>query len=335
MKNKFTTVTYQNKKYIVSETNKKIPFIFDYNLLKNLPTSSFFLRGSYISTRMKTGKELYLHHIIKPYNGISVDHINRITQDNREINLRYATQAVQNKNQSKRKRNVELPENCGVKAEDIPTFIWYIKENGSHGDRWMVEVNGKYKWKTTSTKNLSTKCKFELAKKHLRNLLTTNPELFNGHCINGKLDELAETLKQEFIEILKLARYEYNDYIDSDNDNTDRDYLIEDITGLNENEISILRENNDYKQTKIKPPNFEEDVPKYCYYIKENNLKGDGFCCTKFHPKQKQSGKEWITTRSKKVSTKEKFKQLLEYINNKEYKPKIDIIKETQKNPKL
>lgn len=42
----------------------------------------------------------------------------------------------------------------------------------------MVEIKDVYNWKTTSTKDLSTKCKFELAKKHLRNLIITQPELF-------------------------------------------------------------------------------------------------------------------------------------------------------------
>lgn len=58
-----------------------------------------------------------------------------------------------------------------------------------------------------------------------------------------------------------------------------------------------------------------EDIPKYCYYIKATTLKGDAFCCTKLHPKQKESGKDWTTTKSTKLSIEEKYKQLLEYIN--------------------
>ena len=45
-----------------------------------------------------------------------------------------------------------------------------------------------------------------------------------------------------------------------------------------------------------------EDIPKYCYYIKATKDKGDAFCCTKLHPKQKESGKDWTTTKSKKLS---------------------------------
>ena len=59
-----------------------------------------------------------------------------------------------------------------------------------------------------------------------------------------------------------------------------------------------------------------EDIPKYCYYIKATKDKGDAFCCTKLHPKQKESGKDWTTTKSKKVSIEEKYKHLLEYLYN-------------------
>lgn len=312
MKNNYTVVNYKDKKYVVAETNTKLPFIFDFDIFEKLPNRCFNLRGSYISSKTNGDKELYLHHIIKPYNGISVDHINQIKQDNRRENLRYANQTIQNQNQSKRKRIVNLPENCGINPQNIPTFIWYIKQNGNHGDRWMVEIKDKYTWKTTSTKELSTKCKFELAKKHLRNLVITNPDLFYGHCMNGDLDEVSNTLKREFIEILKLARYNYKE----EHNRYNVDCLKEDIEGLNENEINILRQSEDYKH-KNKPENFDiSNIPKYCYYVKATSSKGDAFCCTKLHSKQKESGKDWMTTRSKKVSIEDKFKQLMDYLKS-------------------
>lgn len=67
------------------------------------------------------------------------------------------------------------------------------------------------------------------------------------------------------------------------------------------------------KNCKIKP----EDIPKYCYYIKMTTTKGDAFCCSKLHPKQKESGKDWITTKSKKIQIEDKYKQLMEYIELK------------------
>ena len=113
------------------------------------------------------GNKILFHYLITKHvfdGKLYVDHINRITTDNRKANLRLITQSDQNKNQSKRKRNVELPENCDINPKEIPTFIWYIRPNGLHSDRWCVEIKNKYIWKTTSKRNLTTREKLELAK---------------------------------------------------------------------------------------------------------------------------------------------------------------------------
>ena len=60
-----------------------------------------------------------------------------------------------------------------------------------------------------------------------------------------------------------------------------------------------------------------EDIPNYCYYVPPKDTRGDGFCCGRLHPKQKQNNKnDWLTTRSVKVSTEEKYKMLMDYINS-------------------
>jgi hypothetical protein len=59
-----------------------------------------------------------------------------------------------------------------------------------------------------------------------------------------------------------------------------------------------------------------EDIPKYCYYVKASETRGDGFCCSKLHPKQKTIGKDWSTSKSKKLRTEEKYNQLMEYLNS-------------------
>lgn len=69
-----------------------------------------------------------------------------------------------------------------------------------------------------------------------------------------------------------------------------------------------------------------EDIPAYCYYIPATTTNGDAFCIKKLHPKQKESGKDWTTTKSKKISINEKYKQMMEYLNDNNYKPKEDII---------
>jgi hypothetical protein len=305
MKNDYSTVEYEGKKYIVAVTNQNEPYVFDDQVIKKLPDKMFY--------KNKTTGYIYygnvlLHHIVKPYSGTSVDHLNQIKTDNREVNLRYATQSQQNKNQMKRKRNVKLPEGCGINPDNIPTFIWYIKDNCSHGDRWMVEIKDKYNWKTTSSKEYSTKLKFELAKKHLRELTQKQPELFVGHCINGELNEKAEKLKKEYIEILRLSGYEYDDKIKS--------FCInEDTTGLTENEVVILYRDIDTTKAKNSPNTINDIVlPKYCQYIRANDKRGDGFCIGRNHPKQ--NGKDWSTSRSKRVTTSDKYNQMIQYLGN-------------------
>lgn len=239
MKNQFKIIIYKNKEYIVGITNKNEPFIFDKDKLENLPNVMFKLsKNNYIYCSLDS-TFTYLHHLIinRRFDGVLyVDHINRITTDNRVSNLRLISQSDQNKNQSKQTRNVILPEDCGINPQDIPTFIWYIKANGSHGDRWAIEIKQKYFWKTTSTKKLSTKCKFELAKKHLVNLINNNPELFVGHCMNGELTDVGKILENEYIDILNLAGYQFDKIENLKN------YLQKDINGLNPDEITCINQ---------------------------------------------------------------------------------------------
>ena len=334
MKNQYKIVTYKSKEYIVANTDKNEPFIFDKEKLKELDNRMFYKsKNGYIGYTFDYYSK-YLHSLIMNYQfdgKLYVDHINRITTDNRTSNLRLISQSDQNKNQSKQTRNVNLPQNCGVNSQDIPTFIWYVKANGSHGDRWCIEIKGKYSWKTTSSKEYTTKCKFELVKKHLRNLIDLQPELFIGHCMNGELSDIGKKLEMEYIDILRLAGYNYT-YI---NDNL-KNYLQKDFNGLKDDEIKLV---NEFEEN-IETDTFNEDVvrrqgmeiPKYCYYFKPTDKRGDGYCITRLHPTQKELGKDWLTTKSKKVSKKEKYKQMIEYLNDKKYNPIEDVI--IEKTPK-
>lgn len=308
MKNDYNTVEFNGKKYVVGVTRENEAYVIDDHTIRKTPDKMFYKNRvtGYMYYSNQQGN-VFLHHIVRPYNGVSVDHINQIKTDNREANLRSASQTEQNKNQMKKKRNVQLPEDCGIDPQDIPTFIWYIKGNGNHGDRWMVEIKEKYSWKTTSSKEYTTKLKFELAKKHLRQLIQTQPDLFRGHCINGELNEQADRLKKEYIEILRLAGYEYVDKMKSM-------CIREDVHGLTQKEIDILHQENDTTKAKAVPEDLPNiTVPKYCYYIPANEKKGNGFCVGKIHPKL--DGKSWTTSRSKKVSTEEKYKQLIAFLN--------------------
>jgi hypothetical protein len=78
----------------------------------------------------------------------------------------------------------------------------------------------------------------------------------------------------------------------------------------------------EYKSGSNLPHNFNFELPKYCYYVPATESKGDGFTCGRLHPKH---SKDWTTTRKRGVSTEEKYKQLLAYVNGTEYtKPLVE-----------
>lgn len=153
---------------------------------------------------------MYLHNLVLnlldfPGKGSkeSVDHINRIGFDNRKENLRIITQTQHNLNQLKRKRRVELPEESGLTADDIPKHIWYIKPNGSHGDRFAIEFKTEnIIWKTTASKNVSLKDKLKSAKEQLQEYYKLYPYLNpNNEDKTSKIKELTDS----YNEIIRLS----------------------------------------------------------------------------------------------------------------------------------
>jgi hypothetical protein len=127
--------------------------------------------------------------------------------DNRRDNIFYDSYDKKfKKNLKKKKRTIKLPENSLIKPDLIPTYVWYLKENGTHGERFSVNIGDK-KWKTTSSKKVSLLEKLELAKDYLKNLKKTNPEYFLTFSMNGDLNKQGYELKKSFIDIIKKAGY--------------------------------------------------------------------------------------------------------------------------------
>lgn len=186
-------VTYNNKDYVIGtllHNTNPVEFVFDKEDYESVSQRAWhFASNNYISSAFQCGdgkrRELYLHNLVMgvdlfPGKGAkqSIDHINRNGLDNRKENLRLITQSQQNIHQTKKKRNVILPETCGVKPDEIPKHIWYVRAQGQHGDRFAIEFKTEgICWKTTSSKSVSLQQKLEQAKAKLAELYEQYPQL--------------------------------------------------------------------------------------------------------------------------------------------------------------
>jgi hypothetical protein len=118
--------------------------------------------------------EVYLHDVVLKLNGTHknkcVLHINRLGIDNRVANLMFdeCNKAIK-KNSRKKSRTIILPKKNKINPEDIPSFVWYMKPDTTHGERFLVDI-GDISWKTPSSRTLSLRYKLEEAKKFLRKL---------------------------------------------------------------------------------------------------------------------------------------------------------------------
>lgn len=114
------------------------------------------------------------------------------------------SQSQQNRNTSKRKRTTtRLPE--GFDPDEIPQNIWYMPENGSHGDRFAIEIKGipdtkDITWRSTSSKSVSTREKLAAAIEKRNEFYSTIPALRD----HERDSELSKSLLEEYNEIVRL-----------------------------------------------------------------------------------------------------------------------------------
>jgi hypothetical protein len=186
-------ILYNNKEYVIGTLQYKlqdIQFIFDKEYYDIVSKRAWHIASNnYVSSAYSCGdgkrRELYLHNLIMgielfPGKGTkeTVDHINRNGLDNRKENLRIITQSQQNINQSKKIRNVILPEDFPIKSDEIPKHIWYVRANGLHGDRFAIEFKTEgICWKTTSSKKINIIQKLQDAKEKLKEFYKQFPHL--------------------------------------------------------------------------------------------------------------------------------------------------------------
>ena len=333
-------VNYNDNKYVVCLTifndDNYILYLIDYEDIDKVIHKSwhFMPDGKYIGNSIITEnnekKQLYLHNLVMnklTFDGKgqqhTIDHISRNGLDNRKCNLRFVeSQSQQNYNQGKRKRITELPEDCNINPDDIPKRIYYAKPYGNHGDYFYIELKNvsfsdkKYVWKTSKSTKIPLINKFKEALDKLDELINTYPEL-KEHTINEDNENIRKQLINEYNDIIKLSSYP-KDIIEnniikfkSEINKKNEEIVIENKiinTAKNRDKVDIStfenQDNIDYSIVKL---------PKYCYYGKASQSKGSYFVIEK-HPNSKD--KRISTTTSKFVSDNEKYKKLLELLDD-------------------
>lgn len=184
-------------------------------------------------------REIYMHDLVlklnKLYTSYPTLHINRLGIDNRKLNLMEdKLDKETTKNVKKKERIINLV-GSGIQSNDIPSYVWYLKESDSHGERFMVNI-GDVKWKSSSSKKLSLRYKLEETKKYLRYLKEVRQDLFTDYSMNGDLNEEGKSMLNTFIEISKMANFNNLSMLTNKTDK----YLKEKHTGLTKNEILML-----------------------------------------------------------------------------------------------
>lgn len=191
-----------------------IEFVIDAADLSGVEVYKWHYASSYIATSIvvdvdvsgttvQKKRELYLHNLLmKPRPQEAVQHISKNGLDNRRENLRLVDLGTLN-NQTKKRRNVELPPLCGIRPEEIPKHIWYVQANGYHRDRFAIEFKTEgILWKSTSSKDVTLKEKLDAAKGHLEILYQAYPHL------DPKREEVTARLLEESFQKLLKSRTE-------------------------------------------------------------------------------------------------------------------------------
>jgi len=251
----------------------------------------------------------------------TIDHINRIGTDNRLANLREATsQSAQNFNQNKRERRIELPENCGININDIPKNVYYGKQNGAHGEFFYIEIkgiqsfhDGKFVWKSTKSKSVTLKIKFQETIDKLESLKEEYP-ILKDILYNDETVRLQQELVKEYNDIIKLSHYPPK-VIEANIRDFNGEYIIKQVLNVDEQiELNKVKKTKSFGGRKDNLPLdcgiTIEMIPKYCYYKPESETRGCKFVIDKHPTLIGQGLRLWSTPESKKVSILDKFELL-------------------------
>ena len=224
-KNRYTvcSLTTPNK---TKSTFGKIPVLLDRDIFKTITklNKRWYVNDKNHIYCVHTDSDgsvypVYLHEIVvklskdtdyEKYRGIPIIHINNIHFDNRLENLQFdVPDKDYSKNTRKKKRIINLKK-YGIDVDKLPTYLWYLKPDKSHGDRFAIEIPNELSWRSTSSKKVSLRYKLEEAKKYLRYMKSVRPDIFESYSMNGDLTSIGERLYKDYMVMIKKAGFEMN-----------------------------------------------------------------------------------------------------------------------------
>lgn len=325
----YTTVQYQHTNYCVcryGESNNQL-FVIDAKFMDQV-------------TRWGDEWEDHNNRVASPMMNIGDKimrcHIDRIVMRKKMHDLKEKNSAanytIKYKNgnyRDIRKNNLEviylntmydktIPE--GLTTDNIPLYISYDTSN----EQFVIKiVHGK---KTTKiygirSNELSINGKLEQAKMKLIEFAEKNPDINEEKNLLQNYTYGRYELMKEFNEIIKLSRF------DCINDNLmdvpEKNIITANLKSLSKSDRDIINNSMNNKDSgrrcTTKLPDGctvkVKDIPEYCYYKPAKGNRRDCFYI-KDHPIQKKAGNrnEIRTNGSKKMTTDEKFEQLLQLL---------------------
>jgi hypothetical protein len=188
---------------------------------------------------------VYLHEIVvklskdtdfENFRGIPIIHINNIHFDNRLENLQFDTPDKDYSKNTRKKRRIINLEQYGIDVELLPTYLWYLKPDKSHGDRFAIEIPNELSWRSTSSRKVSLRYKLEEAKKYLRYMRLSRPDIFESYSMNGDLSGVGVRLYREYLLMIQKAGFAINDPVV----NRTEKILAPDTSDLTDFEIYLL-----------------------------------------------------------------------------------------------
>lgn len=328
----YKLIKYKNKKYAVCRYKKKDGtnklFVVDANdlekILKN--NHSWYQINKYVGyVKIVNNKPdyQYIHNLIM--NNVKsrlkdgkykISHINDHGHDNRKCNLKLMSQNYINESKPRNKSENKLPKTSVIKNSDIPKCVHYSKPQSGHGEMFIIELikhGKKYVWKSSSSKNISLKDKLIEIKKKLLDISKQYPWLMeNKRIIENYTDEQIK-LMNEYNDIIKLSKYNCNNSLIKI---PKKKKIKTNIKKTFTKTRNYLKTNTAIKSGRRHINNLPIHsgiipvmIPKYCYYQAATALKSDAFIIDR-HPYLPKGIRSWCTSRSKYISTIDKFDQL-------------------------